>query len=62
MITEAQTGPQIDNWRDFQTSLRAYVSRRVEAGAVEDVVGDILLLLVRRRLFTPARCARIPLA
>ena len=49
MSTEAQTGPQIDNWRDFQTSLRAYVGRRVEAGAVEDVVGDILLLLVRYR-------------
>ena len=49
MSTETQTGPQIDNWRDFQTSLRAYVSRRVEAGAVDDVVGDILLLLVRHR-------------
>ena len=49
MSTEAQTGPQIDNWRDFQTSLSAYVSRRVEAGAVEDVVGNILLLLVRHR-------------
>ena len=49
MSTETQTDPQIDNWRDFQTSLRAYVGRRVEAGAVEDVVGDILLLLVRHR-------------
>ena len=49
MNTETQIGPQIDNWQDFQTSLCAYVSRRVEAGAVEDVVGDILLLLVRHR-------------
>ena len=49
MSTETQTGPQIDNWQDFQTSLRAYVGRRVEAGAVDDVVGDILLLLVRHR-------------
>ncbi len=49
MSTETQTSSPIDNWRDFQASLRAYVSRRVEAGAVEDVVGDILLLLVRHR-------------
>ena len=49
MSTETQTGPQIDNWRDFQTSLRTYVGRRVEASAVEDVVGDILLLLARHR-------------
>ena len=49
MSTETQTSSPIDSWRDFQTSLRAYVSRRVEAGAVEDVVGDILLLLVRHR-------------
>lgn len=38
-----------DDWRDFQTSLRAYVGRRVAADAVEDVVGDILLLLARHR-------------
>ncbi len=49
MSNETQTGPQIDNWRDFQTNLRAYVGRCVEAGAVDDVVGDILLLLVRHR-------------
>ena len=48
-----ELGPQVhlnqDNWRDFQTSLRAYVGRRVEAGTVEDVVGDILLLLARHQ-------------
>ncbi len=37
-----------DNWRDFQTSLCAYVGRRVEASAVDDVVGDLLLLTRRR--------------
>ena len=46
---DVQAGLGQDIWRDFQTRLRAYVSRRVEAGAVEDVVGDILLLLVRHR-------------
>ena len=51
MSSETQTGPQVrlgqGNWRDFQTSLHTYVGRRVEADAVEDVVGDILLLLAR---------------
>ena len=47
MSTETQIGEEY--WRDFQTSLHTYVSRRVEAGAVEDVVGDILLLLARHQ-------------
>ena len=49
MTAEKQIDPQAYLGQDFQTSLRAYVSRRVEAGAVDDVVGDILLLLVRHR-------------
>lgn len=48
MSTETQNLGE-DHWRDFQTSLHAYVSRRVEAGAVDDVVGDILLLLARHQ-------------
>ncbi len=35
------------SWRDFQTRLRAYVGRRVQANDVDDLVGDILLKLVR---------------
>ena len=49
MTAEKQIDPQAYLGRDFQTSLRAYVGRRVEAGAVDDVVGDILLLLVCHR-------------
>lgn len=47
MSDETQIRLGQDAWRDFHTSLHAYVSRRVAAGAVEDVVGDILLLLAR---------------
>jgi RNA polymerase sigma-70 factor, ECF subfamily len=36
-------------WASFETRLRAYVGSRVEARSVDDVVGDILLKLVRHR-------------
>lgn len=34
-------------WSEFHKKLRAYVRRRVNGGAVDDVVSDILLRLVR---------------
>lgn len=36
-------------WRAFQTRLRRYVSKRVPAGDVDDIVGDVLVKLVRSR-------------
>ena len=36
-------------WASFETRLRAYVGSRVDARWVDDVVGDILLKLVRHR-------------
>ncbi len=34
-------------WSEFETKLSSYVRRRVAGGAVDDVVGEILLRLVR---------------
>ena len=34
-------------WSTFETRLRAYVGSRVDSSYVDDVVGDILLKLVR---------------
>ena len=48
------------SWRTFEARLRAYVRRRVEPAAVDDVVGDILLRLVQHRAALEA--ARNPLA
>ncbi|MBV1930385.1 MAG: sigma-70 family RNA polymerase sigma factor [Porticoccaceae bacterium] len=36
------------DWSGFEQKLRSYVARRVEAGYVDDLVGEILLRLVRR--------------
>ena len=36
-------------WLEFETNLRAYVRRRVDGAATDDVVGEILLRLVRSR-------------
>jgi len=36
-------------WASFETRLRAYVGGRVDSSWVDDVVGDILLKLVRHR-------------
>lgn len=36
-------------WREFERQLRSYVGRRVTDGAADDLVGDILLRLVRSR-------------
>lgn len=47
-------------WTAFESRLSAYVRRRVEPGAVEDVVGDILLRLVQHRAALEA--ARNPIA
>ena len=33
------------NWSQFETRLRSFVGRRVDAQAADDVVGDILLRL-----------------
>lgn len=35
------------DWSGFEQKLRSYVARRVEAGHVDDLVGEILLRLVR---------------
>ena len=48
------------SWAAFEARLRAYVRRRVESAAVDDVVGDILLRLVQQRAALEA--ARNPLA
>jgi RNA polymerase sigma-70 factor (ECF subfamily) len=37
------------SWRQFEQQLRSYVGRRVPNGAADDLVGDILLRLVRSR-------------
>lgn len=37
------------DWTSFETRLRAYVRGRVDSRSVEDVIGDILLRLVRHR-------------
>ena len=47
-------------WTAFESRLNAYVRRRVEPAAVEDVVGDILLRLVQHRAALEA--ARNPIA
>lgn len=36
-------------WQQFEQQLRGYVGRRVDPGAADDLVGDILLRLVRSR-------------
>ena len=36
-----------ENWLAFQKRLRAYVGKRAQAGDVDDIVGEILLKLVR---------------
>ncbi|NKB57547.1 MAG: sigma-70 family RNA polymerase sigma factor [Alphaproteobacteria bacterium] len=36
-------------WREFEQKLKSYVSRRVGGGHADDVVGDILLRLVKSR-------------
>jgi RNA polymerase sigma-70 factor (ECF subfamily) len=38
-----------DGWQGFLSKLRAYVHRRVDPAWADDVVGDILLRLVRHR-------------
>jgi RNA polymerase sigma-70 factor (ECF subfamily) len=36
-------------WADFESRLRAYVRKRVDPAAVDDVVGDVMLRLVQHR-------------
>lgn len=36
-------------WTDFESRLRAYVHKRVEPAAADDVVGDVMLRLVQHR-------------
>lgn len=38
-----------DAWKSFETRLRGYVRRRVDPALVDDVVGDIMLRLVRHQ-------------
>ena len=38
-----------DAWPRFEARLRAYVGRRVEPQSVNDVIGDIMLKLVRNQ-------------
>jgi RNA polymerase sigma-70 factor, ECF subfamily len=47
-------------WASFETRLRGYVGSRVESRWVDDVVGDILLKLVRHR--NAVKAAGNPLA
>jgi RNA polymerase sigma-70 factor (ECF subfamily) len=47
-------------WESFEARLRTYVGSRVESRWVDDVVGDILLKLVRHR--DAVEAARNPLA
>ncbi len=47
-------------WKAMETRLRDYVRRRVEPGAVDDVVSAILLRLVRHK--AELGCARSPSA
>ncbi|TQV80695.1 sigma-70 family RNA polymerase sigma factor [Denitrobaculum tricleocarpae] len=37
------------SWRRFQTRLRTYIGKRVQRGDVDDLVGQVLLKLVRSR-------------
>lgn len=37
-----------NEWSAFETKLRSYVAHRVEAGYVDDLVGEIMLRLARR--------------
>jgi RNA polymerase sigma-70 factor (ECF subfamily) len=43
------TTPGEEGWKAFAAQLRGYVSRRVDPGSTDDVVGDVLLRLVRHR-------------
>ncbi len=45
------SGPALDDaaWREFRAGLTAYVRRRVDAAAAEDLVGDVLLRLVENQ-------------
>lgn len=43
------TTPGDEGWKAFAAQLRGYVSRRVDPGSADDVVGDVLLRLVRHR-------------
>lgn len=43
------TAPGDEGWKAFEAQLRGYVRRRVDPGSADDVVGDILLRLVRHR-------------
>jgi len=45
----AETTLTQEAWAGFEARLRAYVSRRVDPAWSDDVVGDILLRLVRHR-------------
>ena len=47
-------------WQEVETKLRAYVRRRVDGAHADDVLGDILLRLVRSREKTEG--ARNPMA
>ncbi len=47
-MTEASTLTGND-WQAFDSRLRAYVGRRVDPAAADDVVGDILLRLTRHQ-------------
>ena len=38
-----------DAWKSFETRLRGYVRRRVDPALVDDVLGDIMLRLVRHQ-------------
>lgn len=49
-LSALQASPVADIvWREFEQQLRSYVVRRVDNGAADDLVGDILLRVVRSR-------------
>ncbi|MDJ0941841.1 MAG: sigma-70 family RNA polymerase sigma factor [Kiloniellales bacterium] len=58
-MAEQSSADQV-SWVAFQARLRAYLRRRVDPAAVDDLVGDILLRLVRHREALEA--ARDPVA
>ena len=48
-MTIQRSDPTGDIWRDFEARLRAFVRRRADPLWVDDIVGDIMLRLVKHR-------------
>lgn len=48
-MTIQRSNPTGDIWRDFEARLRAFVRRRADPLWVDDIVGDIMLRLVKHR-------------